>query len=119
MSPFNTTLVREVAEVVVGLLGGQAEAVHQATECSKQIFQSWGQTKVVEDGNREMRNLESHDVLNRTIGLAKQWDGLRTREVIKAHGWQEVDPDTVALAETPPKPVEAGAMYHAVGHTPL
>eukprot|EP00974_Lingulodinium_polyedra_P040818 3922733-Lingulodinium_polyedra.AAC.1 len=64
-----------------------------------------------------MREMEGRDVLNKRISVPKQWDGLRSRGVIGAHGWQEVEP-AAGQEEQPQVPQDPKVLYQARGHTP-
>eukprot|EP00969_Alexandrium_andersonii_P235837 10411954-Alexandrium_andersonii.AAC.1 len=43
------------------------------------FFSGWGQSKVVEDANKEMREKETKDTNNKTLRSVRQWDAIRSR----------------------------------------
>eukprot|EP00974_Lingulodinium_polyedra_P028690 2762413-Lingulodinium_polyedra.AAC.1 len=86
MSPFATYPMAEVAAALCNQTPPPPEAVQQVTTVSRQVWSSWGQTKVVEDGNNVMRDLETRAVKSKKVGIPAQWDALRSRGVMEQHG---------------------------------
>ena len=43
-------------------------------------------TTLIVQIDKEVREKESRDTVNKTLRAQRQWDGMRTRAVIKAHG---------------------------------
>ena len=67
----------------------EAELRDVQTVC-RQVCKGFGQTKVVEDGNREARARERQDALNRKISITKQWDALRSAEILGLHRRRDI-----------------------------
>eukprot|EP00974_Lingulodinium_polyedra_P054152 5207136-Lingulodinium_polyedra.AAC.1 len=80
---------------------------------ARKIFSTWGQSKVIEDGNKEIREKEDRDTTCKLLGIRKQWDALVAREVIKAHGREEVKPTGAPTARPPPLPKD---LFSCKGH---
>eukprot|EP00974_Lingulodinium_polyedra_P007475 710907-Lingulodinium_polyedra.AAC.1 len=57
-----------------------------------QALSGWGQTKIVEDSLKELRDSEARDVTNKKLELARQWALLNDRNTIALHGRVEVAP---------------------------
>lgn len=83
---FSTTVVRELAEWAD--CGKDEEIVKSDLAAfSKKAFQSWGQTKIVEDG---IQQVGGRIVLNCTVQSQRQWHALAQKEVVALHQRQEV-----------------------------
>eukprot|EP00974_Lingulodinium_polyedra_P063524 6133437-Lingulodinium_polyedra.AAC.1 len=88
-------------------------------QCSRDIWAGWGQTKLIEDGNREIRQQESFDTNNLTLSIAKQWDSLATRGVVGQHGRAEVDLEqATARANVEAAKEECKGLFSAKFHQP-
>ena len=59
---------------------------------ARRLWLGWGHTKMIEDGNREMRDRETRETTNKSMKILKQWDVLRSRQVLATHGESYMDP---------------------------
>eukprot|EP00974_Lingulodinium_polyedra_P046304 4437094-Lingulodinium_polyedra.AAC.1 len=50
------------------------------------VFGGFGQTKVIEDCHHWLRDREARDTTNKTVAYANQWDVLRSKGTLEAHG---------------------------------
>eukprot|EP00974_Lingulodinium_polyedra_P054724 5265375-Lingulodinium_polyedra.AAC.1 len=90
MSPLATKPMSEWAELLNPVSQTFAATDRQALEeLAKETWSSLGQSKVVEDGNREVRRRESTFTLNKTLAYVQQWDTLRSQGVMESHRRQE------------------------------
>eukprot|EP00974_Lingulodinium_polyedra_P104425 10108312-Lingulodinium_polyedra.AAC.1 len=83
------------------------------------IFSGWCQSKVVEDGNKVVRDEETRAVTNKSsLKPARQWDTLRSREVIAGHQRQELDPQPGAAEDASQQeaPKVGEGLFTARGH---
>ena len=74
---------------------------------TKQLFTGWGQTRIIEQANREIREQERFDSWKKAVSTAKLWDSLRSRGVIDKFDRTELDPEaghSEAPAEGSPEP---------------
>eukprot|EP00974_Lingulodinium_polyedra_P084280 8159702-Lingulodinium_polyedra.AAC.1 len=116
MSPFQTRFMSDLAQVLCKEEVPQAEE-HAVHKVCQHVFMGFGQTKIVEDANREAREREQQDVLNRKISISKMWDALRSRGVLDMHRRREIS--GASVAPLPQKPGEAlKALYTCPGHEP-
>eukprot|EP00974_Lingulodinium_polyedra_P099587 9645527-Lingulodinium_polyedra.AAC.1 len=87
MSLFHTRPLSELVDLLpaVGttLPAGTLEFLQ---DYSRSMWSGWGQSKVIEDANKEAREKESRDSTSKVLKEVKQWDALRSRGVIVAHG---------------------------------
>ena len=118
LSPFAETFLKELAQAAYSLPGDFGED-YPFFCCSCQaahlLEPGWGQTKVVEDANRELRFHERFDAPNTTFRVHKMWDVLHTRAIIKQHRRTELmaPVDDPALADAP---AAASWLYTADDH---
>eukprot|EP00974_Lingulodinium_polyedra_P043786 4203978-Lingulodinium_polyedra.AAC.1 len=57
---------------------------------ARDIWAGCGQSKVVEDGNREVRECEDFDTKNKVLRQLRMWHVLRARKVLDAHRRSEI-----------------------------
>ena len=117
MSPLTRRPVSEVANLLFSVRPGlSTEEVQQLKAWGKNLWSGWGQTKVVEDGNRIVREHETKDVTNKTVSIAMLWDGLRSAKVLESYGRAEAVPPP----DTPPdqEPKLTKDLFDAVGFRP-
>ena len=80
--------LEELSQLAVAASVANTEAQERRREFSHQcrlICQGWGQTKVVEDGIGELRQLETRAVSNRVVDFVGQWDHLRPKGLVVLH----------------------------------
>ena len=120
MSPFNTRPLSEL----VDKLPAQGdtllpEDLEEVRALSKAIWSGWGQTRLVERGNKEVRAQESFETSKKVLSQAKQWDSLRTRGVISQMGRAELDPSPLAVGSAGKPPALDKQLFHSHSHQPL
>ena len=49
---------------------------------ARRLFAGFGHTKMIDAGNREVRNDELHETPNKTLCVCKQWDIMHTRRTL-------------------------------------
>lgn len=65
----------------------------QLTDLVRALFKGFGQTKVIEDSVQTLRDRETRDGPAKNIAYFTQWEGLVHRKVLKAHGFNELQPE--------------------------
>ena len=105
MSKFNTKPLSEVAHMLPSE-GHKLEPEHlqQLRELSTGIWGGWGQTKLVERGNREVREQESFDSARKTLSVAKQWDSFAHQRCDLPAGQTRVGPTSLCPTYLSPWP---------------
>eukprot|EP00974_Lingulodinium_polyedra_P020496 1983899-Lingulodinium_polyedra.AAC.1 len=102
LSPFRFRVMAELLEMLQPD-GTFSEANLRVVKYQvAELFGGWGQTKVIEDANKQVRELESQGSLKKVVGRASAWDTMRSKGVLESHGRPEVDPDLVGIPETAP-----------------
>eukprot|EP00974_Lingulodinium_polyedra_P023069 2227447-Lingulodinium_polyedra.AAC.2 len=99
--------MQELGELVLASDGPLQDQALKAVLVAKakELWSGWGHTHMIEDGNRELRNRESHDTNNKVLKVAKQWDVLRSRDLVQAYRRVEVQADPADPALADPEPV--------------
>jgi len=80
-----------------------SDVLEQLGVLARQAFSGWGQTKIIEDGLKELRHREEHDTTNAHISKVRQWASLRDAKVIGLHKLQELEAAENPDVEAPPK----------------
>ena len=118
MSPLTNAVMSDLCARVLPLGRGMAPAdLSYAQSLSRDIWSSWGQSKVVEDGNKVVRDREERDTTKKRLAPGNQWAVLRGKGVIALHGRQEVtsaEADGVAARLTGK---QLQALFDCRGHT--
>ena len=114
-SPFATTVMSEAAAVATDDSLGEDEVLRRLDALAKSIFTGWGQTKVVEDGIRELRDVEQRGTTNKKVAAIRQLGILRDRKVIALHKREEFEPTTPAVT---PKATTPWSTFTAKGTEP-
>lgn len=92
-SCFNLTLVMEIALLVTSPLRWSYDMIiDRLLELVKALYMGWGQTKVVEDTNKVLRDRESRDVNNKRLNLVNYWSAMRGGKTIALHDRTEIKP---------------------------
>ena len=73
------------------------EGMQVAVQGSRDIFDGWGQSKVVEGSHREVREAEVTNTSNKAPSRVNAWNSQVSKSVIACHGRQEVDPSQFPL----------------------
>ena len=115
-SCFHMTFVRELAELSTRPLVGWTwdMIVERLTDMTKAIYNGWGQTKIVEDTNRVLRDRETRDVNNRRLSMINYWSAMRGGKTIELHERAELIADK-SLQSSGNIP---GSMFTASDHIP-
>lgn len=93
-SPFSCTLMAEVAQLVCSdQTHSQSAKREQLKQQSQALFKGWGQTKVVEDALKELRDVQDRTVTNKRLEAQRQWLVLKGTGTIAAHRREEVEPE--------------------------
>eukprot|EP00974_Lingulodinium_polyedra_P081004 7847504-Lingulodinium_polyedra.AAC.1 len=101
-SSFQATAVQEAAALATSPDGPPLAARLQTLhKFSLNLFTGWGQTKVVEDGLKQLREAERAESTNGRLEVIRQWGVLRDREVVGLHKREEIKPE---VSEDAPKP---------------
>ena len=117
MSPLSRRPVSEVADLLFTVRPGLTTAESQQLKAwGQRLWSNWGQTKVIEDGNRVVREKETRVVTNKAVSMAMQWDGLRSAKLLETYGRAEVTPRPNTDAD--PEPRLTRDLYHATAHKP-
>ena len=95
-----------------------SDSVEQLHSVSDKIFGGFGQTKVVEDANKEVREKESRTVANKLVSMVRQWGCLRTKDVIAKHGKGELDPTPHGPGVPAEWPEVAKELFTTAQHSP-
>ena len=73
MSPFETTLMAEIGQLLhTSAVGDKPALLTWLKEFCTQLFQGWGQTKVIEDNIKVLRDREQRDVCSRVLKVLRQ-----------------------------------------------
>eukprot|EP00974_Lingulodinium_polyedra_P024108 2334084-Lingulodinium_polyedra.AAC.1 len=95
--------------------GGMDPArVGELHRLSLHCYSGFGQTKVIEDGNKVVREAED-STSNKRLRITRQWDVLRTKGVLGQHGHQEVDPKPGMPHQPQPATKLPEGLYTAFG----
>eukprot|EP00974_Lingulodinium_polyedra_P094568 9166408-Lingulodinium_polyedra.AAC.1 len=119
MSPLRTRPMSEVRDCLAADASGMPDAeLREVRQFSQRLWQGWGQSKIVEDGNKLARGVETEDTDTKAMASMKLWDVLRSKEVMASHRRQEIDPDQASqplpVAPRPP----SKALFHYQGIQP-
>ena len=115
-SCFQTTLVKDIAEVATRPLiwpGGFRQMIVKLVRMARALYAGWGQTKVVEDTNRVLRDRETRDVNNRRLSMINYWSAMRGGKTIALHDREEISPHPDTQGRTT---IPAG-MFSSSKHT--
>ena len=93
-SPFRTKPMAEVVDLLPAVGSTMSVAdMEDLQRFAEVVWSGFGQSKVVEDANKEVRDKESRDTTNKHLKIAKQWNTLRSMRVLQSHQRQEPDPN--------------------------
>eukprot|EP00974_Lingulodinium_polyedra_P080822 7829488-Lingulodinium_polyedra.AAC.1 len=93
------------------------EVVEELRRYGRLLYTGFGQTKLVEDANGEVRDTEVFTTKNKALRPLRMWHALRSRNILRNHGRQEVQKDDAAAAEG--EPVKADeAFFSSRFHEP-
>ena len=116
MSPLNTAPTRELAELVAAGELSRSQRAH-LRDWARLLWSGWGQTKCCEDGFKELRKVETQEVANKVVDVARLWDKLRSMHVLGKHGRDELQ--TKDLKGSFPKPPKlTKELFQQRGYTP-
>ena len=91
-SPFSGVLMSEVADFMIAPdMFTNDWKLKRFRDYARQIFSSWGQTKVVEDNFNRMRLREVTDTRNKTHTPLTYWSMAREMGAIQSHQREDVD----------------------------
>eukprot|EP00974_Lingulodinium_polyedra_P074780 7245392-Lingulodinium_polyedra.AAC.1 len=79
--------------------GMQPSDLQAAKELAAQVWSGWGQSKVVEDSNKQVREQEGFGSMNKNLFRANVWNSQWAKKVIEVHKRAEVDPDLVGAPQ--------------------
>ena len=115
-SPFSGVLVSDIADFICGpdLLTNEWK-LKRFRDYARQIFSSWGQTKVVEDNFKNMRDRETTDTKNKSHAPLVYWSMAREMGSIKKHQRSDVDVEQVAGGMDAARRVDKG-LFYTKGH---
>jgi hypothetical protein len=92
-SCFGTTLMSDVAQLVTTpLIHSYEQMMDKLRNYVRAIYGGWGQTKVVEDTNKVLRDRETRDVTNRRLSCVSYWSAARGGKTIGLHDRTEIEP---------------------------
>eukprot|EP00974_Lingulodinium_polyedra_P007089 672245-Lingulodinium_polyedra.AAC.1 len=116
MSPFKTRPWKDLATCFTET--GQISAADEdaLAKLSRDIFSGLGQSKVREDGNKEICDAETFTTKNKALLPTMMWDTLRSRKVLEKHGRQELDPRPGQEGLPGALPKVPRDLYTAQGH---
>eukprot|EP00974_Lingulodinium_polyedra_P074567 7227006-Lingulodinium_polyedra.AAC.1 len=101
LSPLKWRALEDLTDMLLPFGGMAPGDLKEAKEWSMQVWGGWGQSKVVEDSNKQVREQESLGSLNKTVSRCTAWAVQRGKEVIGSHRRQEVNPDDLGIPEDP------------------
>ena len=85
-SPFNFAVMEDVVYLLFGPHDRSGEfARAQFEKVCSYIFEGWGQTKVIEDNFKHMRDRETHDTTNKNHIPISYWSFAREMGAIESH----------------------------------
>ena len=93
LSPFNTTLMKEIASAVarISMFADATEhALTLLSELATMLFAGFGQTKVIEDIIQKLRDRETRDVCNRVVKSLRQLAVMADSDGMDKHKLREV-----------------------------
>ena len=93
-SPFSSCIVYEIADFIIGpdLLPNDWK-LKRFRDFARSIFSSWGQTKIIEDNFKKMRDRESSDTRNKAHVPLTYWSMSKEMNAIGAHNREQLEPD--------------------------
>ena len=118
-SPFSAKPLPEIKDPLT-LVGNvmAPDSVEQLQSLSDKIFGGCGQTKVIEDVSKEVREKESRAVASKLVSMVRQWDCLRTKDVIAKHGKEELDPTPYGPGVPAAWPEVTEELFTTAQHSP-
>ena len=113
---FSTTLMSEMAAFACLTPDAEADVVlPELASHSRLLFTGFGQTKVIEDGIKEVRDRADRDVCNKRLACVHQWKALQDTRVLGKHGREELAPPAENMPARGKVPWSAFSSY---GSTP-
>jgi hypothetical protein len=117
-SPFSTTFMQELGALVSAVADPMSdpELLQSLKTMSRRIWLGRGHTKMIEDGNREMRDREARDTTNKSMNIMKLWDVLRSRRIMELRRREEIVADVADPDLATAQPIDPN-MFSARGHS--
>ena len=116
-SSFQTSVMMDIASRAFGppVVLAKAEVVRTLKLFARDVFGSFGQTKIVEDCFQRLRDWSERAVRNRRMSLVSQWSTARDRQAIALHEREDID---TGPAHDAPMPLDTKKIFHPSKHTP-
>eukprot|EP00974_Lingulodinium_polyedra_P111387 10773742-Lingulodinium_polyedra.AAC.1 len=113
-SPFQGAVMQDLGELVTSVpdVTAQPALVAQLQEWAHHLFQGWGTTKMIEDGNGILRDREDRDSKRKVLRCTKQWDVLRSNQLVASQRREEVK-DPLEEGEVCVAPLVHKSLYSA------
>eukprot|EP00974_Lingulodinium_polyedra_P008115 773069-Lingulodinium_polyedra.AAC.1 len=114
-SCFNTTVVQEMAERMLGATAEDQEVRSKVVDIARHIYMGWGHTEYIESTFNRLRDRETRDTKDRSLRLSRQWLVAAESGIIEGHDRQCVRGEG---AEVPAHQTVDPTWFHSKGRQP-